>query len=529
MAKKFNTTGLCLPDRHYMVDTSKKVESIIQLVNEGDYFVINRARQYGKTTTLHLLAEKLKSQYTVFSLSFEGIGENAFESEYSFCRTLLHLMDRETRYGKTIGLSESVIGEMRQLGEKEQIDFLSLTDFFLDLCDKSKMPVVLIIDEVDQASNARTFIDFLGVLRNNYLQRGQMPAFQSVILAGIYDIKNLKLKIRPDEEHQYNSPWNIAADFNVDMSFSAEEIAQMLLEYESEHHTEMNIAEISKLIFDYTLGYPYMVSRICKIMDEGIGVKNEAEHADCIWSKEGFLIAVKCLLREQNLLFDDMQKKLADFPELKKLIYEILFHGTKYSFETNNTAVELGSRFGFLKDQNGSVVISNRIFETKLYNIFLSEEETKSVMYKAGALDKNQFIVNGKLCMDFVMEKFCEHFTEIYGDTDQKFVEDNGRRIFLMYMKPIINGTGNYYVESRTRDLKRTDVIIDYHGVQEIVELKIWHGKEYNSRGEQQLFEYLDYYKKEKGYLLSFNFNKEKKIGIHKIEYHGKTIVEVVC
>lgn len=50
------------------------------------------------------------------------------------------------------------------------------------------------------------------------------PTFKSVILAGVYDIKNLKHKLRNDDEHKYNSPWNIAADFNVDMSFSQKDI-----------------------------------------------------------------------------------------------------------------------------------------------------------------------------------------------------------------------------------------------------------------------------------------------------------------
>ena len=27
-------------------------------------------------------------------------------------------------------------------------------------------------------------------------------------------------QLRPDEQHQYNSPWNIAAEFNIDMSCS---------------------------------------------------------------------------------------------------------------------------------------------------------------------------------------------------------------------------------------------------------------------------------------------------------------------
>ena len=51
MKKKFNDTGLCVPHRHYMADTSKKIEQIIRLIEEGEYFTINRPRQFGKTTT----------------------------------------------------------------------------------------------------------------------------------------------------------------------------------------------------------------------------------------------------------------------------------------------------------------------------------------------------------------------------------------------------------------------------------------------------------------------------------------------
>ena len=47
-----------------------------------------------------------------------------------------------------------------------------------------------------------------------------------------------------------------------------------------------------------------------------------------------------------------------------------------------------------------------------------------------------------------------------------------GRKFFLLYLKPIINGTGNYYLEAQTRDARRTDVIVDYRGEQFIVELK---------------------------------------------------------
>lgn len=60
------------------------------------------------------------------------------------------------------------------------------------------------------------------------------------------------------------------------------------------------------------------------------------------------------------------------------------------------------------------------------------------------------------------------------------------------------------------------------------VELKIWHGSEYNERGEKQLGDYLEYYHKDKGYMLSFNFNKKKEIGVKEIRVCGRVIVEAV-
>ena len=69
----------------------------------------------------------------------------------------------------------------------------------------------------------------------------------------------------------------------------------------------------------------------------------------------------------------------------------------------------------------------------------------------------------------------------------------------MLYLKPIINGEGNYYIESRTRNLERTDMIVEYHGEQFVIEMKTWHGDAYNKRGEEQLLDYLDYYHLDKG------------------------------
>ena len=123
---------------------------------------------------------------------------------------------------------------------------------------------------------------------------------------------------------------------------------------------------------------------------------------------------------------------------------------------------------------------------------------------------------------------FVVHFNDLYGDKDEAFIEEEGRKYFLLYLRPIINGTGNYYIEARTRELKRTDVIVDYCGEQYIIELKIWHGNEYNSRGEKQLVGYLDDYHTNKGYMVSFNFNKKKQIGVKELVIGDKILIEAV-
>ena len=76
--------------------------------------------------------------------------------------------------------------------------------------------------------------------------------------------------------------------------------------------------------------------------------------------------------------------------------------------------------------------------------------------------------------------------------------------------------------------MERTDVIVDYLGEQFIIELKIWRGNAYNERGETQLADYLNYYHLKKGYMLSFNFNKNKQIGVHEIHFDDKLLIEAV-
>jgi hypothetical protein len=430
MQRYFNITGACNPKEHYMVNLDSRLAEIKKMVDMGKYFVINRGRQYGKTTTLNALEEYLSDDYIVISLDFQGVTTSEFQQEGTFVKAFAREMWAIKNCRQY--MNNEVQEEIKSMRKSTDFVMADLFAVLSDWCDESEKPIILIIDEVDNASNNQIFLDFLALLRQYYLQRNKRPTFKSVILAGVHDIRNLRQKIRPDTEHKHNSPWNIASPFDIDMSFSVQDVAGMLTDYENDNHTGMNINEISQLIYDYTSGYPVLVSTLCKYMDENFG-----------WKKENLVQSEKKLLMEKTPLFESLVNKLEDDEKLRKLIYTILFKGEKLPFSLYDASFNSAIMYGFLKNQNGSVAVANRIFETILCDWFLSQEYTESEMFRAAGNDKNQFIENNQLNMEHILEKFIQHFNDIYGTQTDKFKEDDGRKLFLLYLRPIINGVGN--------------------------------------------------------------------------------------
>ncbi len=66
MKKYFNTTGPCNQQYHYMINLESRLKEIKQMIDRGQYFTINRARQYGKTTLLKSLCNYLNKDYIIY-------------------------------------------------------------------------------------------------------------------------------------------------------------------------------------------------------------------------------------------------------------------------------------------------------------------------------------------------------------------------------------------------------------------------------------------------------------------------------
>ncbi|OQX76280.1 MAG: AAA family ATPase, partial [Bacteroidetes bacterium 4484_276] len=115
--------------------------------------------------------------------------------------------------------------------------------------------------------------------------------------------------------------------------------------------------------------------------------------------------------------------------------------------------------------------------------------------------------------LDFekILLKFQEFMKAQYSKKDKGFLEKDGRLVFLAFLKPIINGKGYDFKEVQISEEKRLDVVVTYADKKYVVELKKWYNPAYHQKGIKQLEGYLERQNLQKGYLLIFDFDAEKK------------------
>lgn len=519
MARTFNITGPCNADRHYMANVFKKLVGMERMIGAGDYFTINKPRQYGKTTIMHLLERRLSKtgEYLVLGISFEEIDAVTYEKQEWFIATFIEIINEQLEFLN----EEELLTFTTQY--KPITTFKKLDLFLSQLISRSGRKSILLVDEIDKACNNQLFLDFLGMLRSKYLKRnqGKGHTFHSVILAGVHDVKTLKAKIRPDDEQKYNSPWNIAVDLKTKLSFDIEEIESLLNTFLAENPGAVAPHQFAAKLHYLTSGHPFLVSRLCKIFHEDI-------HPESNWQFASFDMAVKQLLEESNTNFKSLIKNLENNTKLYDLTYRVVIDGDELNFNRHNPIIETGSIHGVFSEKDGRLKIHNRIYEQLIYNYMASKIETSVNMENYNFME--HFLLPGdKLDLKNILLRFQAFLKEQYSVKDLEFLERNGRLLFLSFLKPIINGKGYDFKEVEISEEKRLDIVVTFLAQKYIVELKKWYGEAAHQKGITQLADYLFRQNLDSGYLIIYDFRKESgKTGKSETIIHGdKTIFAV--
>jgi len=511
MAKKFNITGTCIPQKHYMVDTSQKIEKIINLIENGDYFSISRPRQYGKTTSFFQIFKILqhKNDYMCLKTSFEGLGMESYANAAIFVKHFVGLLAQSFEYQNKTEHIDFI------KNNPEPTDLMALDHYLGKLVTLTPHKIVLLIDEVDKSMNNQLFLDFLAMLRNKYLSAVEEAdhTFHSVVLAGLHDVKTLKLHLRPDAEQKYNSPWNIAVDFDIDMSFNPQEISTMLVDYCAETNVKIDIVSISERIYFYTSGYPFLVSRICKEIDEKI----VPQKAVVAWSIDDVEEAVKRVVRETNTNFDSLAKNLENNPKLFSFTEKLILGSEKFAYTPTEPTIYLAYQHGIINHQNYQVVIHNKIYNEVITNYMVNKFkiESSNNMISSEAVTSRYLDEDSKLLMDKILLTFQKVIQEKYSKSEvfksDEFLEKDLRLLFLVFLNPIINGIGFSFKEVETGAEKKIDIVVVFEREKFVIELKLWYGESYHQKGITQLKNYLKLEHAQKGYMLIMDKTRHKE------------------
>lgn len=325
--KRFNVTGACEPGMHYMVDLKSRLEDTKELVDSGAYFTIHKPRQYGKTTLLASISNYLRND-VVINMDFQMIGTAEFQTEEAFSVAFLRTFNRalQARRKNLDYVSKEDVNRLSVYAESSTPVSMSLLfEVLSHFCAHCTKPVVLIIDEVDSAKEMPVFEDFLAQLRAAYLYRNAMPTFHSVILCGVTNltVSTSDFELQPHTKNY--GPWNIAMEFPVEMKFNEEDIQSLLVQYENDYHTQMDIQAMAKRLFTSTGGYPFLVSKYCKTIDEEVAGTPEFPEKKDAWTQEGFHKAEHCIAQEIGNLFASMVNEAPEYAELKEIMRTILF------------------------------------------------------------------------------------------------------------------------------------------------------------------------------------------------------------
>jgi len=186
----FNTAGPMNFKKHYYIQPLERFDliEIEQLIEDEKYFILHAPRQTGKTSCLLSLMKHLNSscKYKCLYINVEA-AQSARENVYRGMNAILYEMSDRALYH----LNDNDLGDICHNMLKHRSEDIVLNSSILRWCQKNRLPVVLLIDEIDSLIGD-TLISVLRQLRSGYDKRpGTFP--QSIILCGVRDVRDYRI------------------------------------------------------------------------------------------------------------------------------------------------------------------------------------------------------------------------------------------------------------------------------------------------------------------------------------------------
>ena len=433
MERFFNIAGPCVAAKHYMLPATERLPEVLGLIRKELYFVVHAPRQSGKTTALKQLVRDIN-----------GSGERV--ALYCSLETLQNV--REVNVALP-GIKNAICEAMRLspplAGFVDEFDALrkaaapaddavtGVMTYLSALARKCGKPLILFFDEADCLC-FDPLVAFLRQLRNGYINREEAPFPASLALVGLRNIKDYKMRIRPDGESVGQaSPFNVITEVLPLRLFSEAEMRALYAQHTAETgqvFEEGAFAEAYRL----SGGQPYLVNALARWCVEKIHQDDYSQPvtaADMAEAKEK-------IIREQGTHLDSMMEKLEE-PRVRRVVEPVMLGGD-VDFDALRDDVSYCLDLGLLVNDRGCLKPANPIYSETIGR-FLTRGSQQKVLLKR---PENPWVRGDGLDMDGLMAAF-QHFWRENADANAvpyQYREAYPHLVLQAFLQRVINGGG---------------------------------------------------------------------------------------
>ena len=511
--RKFNTTGPCFPDEHYMLPALDRLPGIRELVADGNYFVIHAPRQTGKTTALQALVQEINEKGDMFAIycTLETL-QGASDPNVSniAIRDLIADNAEMSPYYSPIPGAPELRSDRGGVG-------LAIRTVLQNLCRAVKKPVAVFFDEAD-CLVGDALISFLRQLRDGYVNRKMIPFPKSVALVGMLDVRDYKAQIRPDGESLGQiSPFNIIAEDMLIPNFSESEIRTLYAQHTEESGQVFSDGVVED-VWRLTRGQPWLVNAIaheCVVKIHGSRFGEVITVADVEAAKEA-------IIRRRDTHVDSLMERMRE-PRVRRIV-EPLISGDKSDVSYNDEDYRYITDLGLLRVDRGALVPANPMY-AEIIGRYLSRGEQDAMIR---SIPETPWVKDDGLDMAGLMAAFQQFWRENSGaDRDiMGYREAVPHLVLMAFLQRVTNGGGHINREMALGQ-GRLDLCVEFRGARYAIEVKTSDNFK-DEKSYDQCAKYLDELGLSEGWMPIFDKSKTKtwdeKIYTREEVCNGKTI-----
>ncbi|HRI63958.1 MAG TPA: ATP-binding protein [Polyangium sp.] len=520
MARRFNTTGPCRPEWHYMVPAVPRLPEIKHHIEKSDYFVVHAPRQTGKTTTLIETAKELTASGNYVALHFSCEAGEAAQDDYEAAELMVI---EAIRHKADLNLPQDLQPPpMPQVAAGKRLGHL--LSAWARACPR---PLVLFFDEID-ALRGQSLLSVLRQLRDGFLDRPKgYPA--SIVLCGLRDVRDYKAAAgggskdasAADTKLGTASPFNIKVASMKLGNFDKNAVENLYLQHTAETG-QVFAPEAIERAFELTQGQPWLVNalgyEITETMRVPITETITVGHIE--QAKERLILA-----RATHI--DSLVSKLRE--DRVKRILEPVLAGQMLMLDAAYDDDALYLRDMGLIARTNPIAIANDIYKEVIVRVLTGMPEANIV------IEPHSFILpDGRLNMQRLLDEFTEFWCQ-HGDilaNHLTYHEAAPQLVFMAFLQRVVNGGGfidrEYGIGRGRIDLLVRWPFKDAQGIRavqrEAIEMKVWRDKAKDplAEGLKQIDQYLVKTNLDTGVLIIFDRRKNAKAIEKRVKFKAE-------